>query len=435
MMLQPDKNHTDCGKCQLTGVCLRHPNINKSGVRDICEGGQGTEARERYMRLWDRREGLIDPSVMLRPSVRGRRGKRGGRTNPVHRRSCCNSPVIQTAVAVQAASVDNKPRRLSDIGDRLKVIIERETGAIPCDECETEIIRLNGLTVEQVRSQRADVARVIVHNATTKAGLWWQRWMVKAAVALTPAAVDSIVLLWVDRACEEGSNMGLRWAYGVTAVRQRLDDGLLRRTLDSLRMSGFDRPRLFVDGDATGFDSLGLDMTVRTPTVRTFGNWVLGLWELYVREPNAERYAMFQDDFVTVRNLRQYLEASPYPANGYLNLYTFPCNQQLAKGEGWYQSDQMGKGAVALVFDNEGVRDLLSQRHMVDRPLHVGRGHRSIDGGIVEAMKGAGRKEYVHNPSLVQHTGDISSMQNGRHALAPSFRGEAWDAMEMMNVR
>lgn len=225
----------------------------------------------------------------------------------------------------------------------------------------------------------------------------------------------------------------LRWAYGVTAVRQRLDDGLLLRTLASLSSAGFDRPRLFVDGDHSGFDKLGLEMTVRTPTIRTFGNWTLGLWELYVREPNAERYALFQDDFVTVRNLRQYLEAVPYQAKGYLNLYTFPCNQQLATGEGWYQSDQMGKGAVALVFDNEAVRSLLCSRHMIDRPLHAHRGHRAIDGGIVETMKGAGYREYVHNPSLVQHTGDVSSMGNGTHAHAPSFRGEGWDAMEMLN--
>lgn len=231
----------------------------------------------------------------------------------------------------------------------------------------------------------------------------------------------------------------LRWTYGVTAVKQRLDDGLLERTLDSLAASGFDKPRLFIDGEAEGFERLtleiGLQTTVRTPTIRTFGNWILGLWELYVREPNAERYAMFQDDFVACKNLKQYLEQSQYPERGYLNLYTFPCNQQLAKNEGWYQSDQMGKGAVALIFDNEAVRDLLSQRSIIDRPLHAQRGHRSIDGGIVEAMRAAGRKEYVHNPSLVQHTGKLSSMGNGQHALAPSFRGEDWNALELIHAR
>lgn len=223
----------------------------------------------------------------------------------------------------------------------------------------------------------------------------------------------------------------LKWSYGVTTVPQRRHD-LLPRTLNSLILAGFDRPRLFVDGASTGFGDLGLETTYHQPALRTFGNWITALWELYIREPMADRYAIFQDDFVTCRNLRRYLETVEYPENGYLNLYTFPCNQQLAPGLGWYPSDQMGKGALALVFNKSAVTELLSSEHMAMRPQHAVRGHKSVDGGIVTALKATNRKEYVHNPSLVQHTGDVSSMGNGTHQHAISFRGEQWDAMEML---
>lgn len=233
---------------------------------------------------------------------------------------------------------------------------------------------------------------------------------------------------------ESRSKNVMKWSYGVTTVKQRLEDGLLERTLNSLRSAGFDNPRLFIDGDNSGFERFGLEMTHRNPVIRTFGNWYLALLELTIREPAADRYALFQDDFVTYLGLREYLELVPYPDKGYLNLYTFPCNQQRCNGNGWFESDQFGKGAVAIVMDNEAAHVLLTQRHMADRAKDPIRGHRAIDGGIVDSFKKAGYKEYIHNPTLVQHTGHISSMGNSPHQQAVSFRGEQFNAMELLKA-
>lgn len=237
----------------------------------------------------------------------------------------------------------------------------------------------------------------------------------------------------------------ITWAYGVTTVPSRRDS-LLPRTLDSLKRAGFPSPRLFVDGCQPEYagswhDEFGLEVTTRWPTIRTFGNWTLGLAELYIREPHADRYAMFQDDFITYPNLRPYLEDCPYPEKGYWNLYTFPSNQTLCpkdeagnRREGWFLANQMGRGAVALVFDRLTVHTLLTHQHMVERPMDPRRGHRSIDGGIVTALRKAGWSEYCHNPSLVQHTGDISSMGNKPHKKAESWRGEEFDARKISGI-
>lgn len=235
------------------------------------------------------------------------------------------------------------------------------------------------------------------------------------------------------------------WSYGVTVVPERFHTSL-PATLNSLKEAGFPQPVIFVDGckdsgyggDIPPHIRDFYEVVCRPKRLRAFGNWVLSAWELYLREPHADRYAIFQDDFVTYKNLRAYLEKVPYPNQGYLNLYTFPKNVSDLKG--WYKSpDQDGKGAVALVFDNDALRYLLQQKHFIDRPLDSKRGHRAVDGGIVTAFQSATPKyfEYVHNPSLVQHIGTLekgiaSAVGNKQHDLANTFLGEEFDAMNLL---
>jgi hypothetical protein len=76
---------------------------------------------------------------------------------------------------------------------------------------------------------------------------------------------------------------------------------------------------------------------------------------------------------------------------------------------------------------------LLCQPHMIGRPRNDHRGWRAVDGGIVYAFRKEAWREYVHNPSLVQHTGDVSSMGNPSHAKATSFLGSDFDAMSLLD--
>lgn len=226
-------------------------------------------------------------------------------------------------------------------------------------------------------------------------------------------------------------NKHTEWSCGVTTVPERTMN-LLPRTIASLVAAGFPVPHLFIDGEVmtAGY---GEQVTARQPKLHIAGNWVLAIWELYLRNPKADRYAVFQDDLVAVRNLRQYLERCAYPEKGYWNLFTMPVNHKLAKGrKGWFESNQLGKGAVGLVFSNEAVRTLLTQGHLAERAQNLKRGWHLIDGGIIETFKIAGWKEWVHNPSLVQHTGRDKSTQGSKHPLAPAFPGEGFDAMDLL---
>lgn len=224
----------------------------------------------------------------------------------------------------------------------------------------------------------------------------------------------------------------MKWAYGVTTVEARFRE-LLPRTLKSLAGAGFPEPRLFVDGAILPYGRY--QVTLRSPAVKPFGNWLLALMELYIREPTADRYAIFQDDLVTYKNLRQYLERW-YPDNGYLNLFTSPANQSLAPPEPgrdrWFLSNQYGRGAVGLVFNRDAVVFLLTHSECILRPQNGHNMHKSIDGAVILAMKSAGRREYVHTPSLVQHTGDVSTMESHPQKPAEQFLGEEFDCVKWL---
>lgn len=252
------------------------------------------------------------------------------------------------------------------------------------------------------------------------------------------------------------------WTYGVTTHPSRFNT-LLPHTVRSLKAGGFDAPRLFVDG--VGSDGgveyekrfPGLPVTTRGPDpVGVHGNWILSLWELFVRTPTATRYAIFQDDVICSADFREYLDRTTTHGAAYWNCYTVPTNQTLAPKtkhggtvDGWYPSNQKGLGALALVFSADGVRHLIRHRIMVDRTADVhpvtgkeknGRIRPKVDGGIVESLArspdGPRYQELCHSPSLVAHTGDGHKSTIGNNwppaEGAESFRGEGFDLLSLL---
>jgi len=223
------------------------------------------------------------------------------------------------------------------------------------------------------------------------------------------------------------------WACGVTTIPER--QAMLRQSLASIRDAGFTVDRLFIDGGPNGMPDY--HATMREPRISIVGNWLLGLLELYIRNPHADRYAMFQDDILLCYNLRQYLESCEYPWQSYLNLYTMPENLLLSGGkQGWYASNQMGRGALALVFSRDALINLLQADHTLRKPQDPKKGDKSIDGCVLTGMKQRGWKEYVHNPSLVQHTGNgQSTLGNRQWPDADSFPGIDFDAMTLVGEK
>lgn len=237
----------------------------------------------------------------------------------------------------------------------------------------------------------------------------------------------------------------LKWSYGVTTVPSR-QHGFLKLTLESLAKAGFPKPRLFVDGDMPFVGNkplpdwpeyIGWEVTSRSPTIRPMGNWWLALWELFIREPHADRYAIFQDDILCCSNLREYLERE-FPECGYLNLITFPTNLLGVASEtpeGWFKALKRGKGGQGLVFDQAAVAALLMEMRVLRRLQDSVRGHRSLDGTVRDALYNAGFTEWVHNPSLLDHLGakGKTSMPDGKpQPTIKSFLGEDYNPLAVL---
>lgn len=220
----------------------------------------------------------------------------------------------------------------------------------------------------------------------------------------------------------EAKDRKLAWAVGVTTVLKRKSD-LLPRTLTSLAKAGWHEPRLFVDG-STHDDWRGVKfpITVRE-SINALANWWLGMQELYVRNPLADRYMMVEDDVLFTVKARNYLDRVKWPGAGYLNLYTTPAKREASGGrQGFFQTPRhiMGLGALALVFDRDSITKILSSAYFVEafRPFdlktmkrkenpHRARMHQ--DGHVAKAMKAIGMSEFCHAPSIVQHLGGKSS--------------------------
>ena len=229
----------------------------------------------------------------------------------------------------------------------------------------------------------------------------------------------------------------MEWAYGVTTVPSRVKDGLLIRTLSSLYKAGFEDPRLFVDGKiaiAMVYNRFMLQVTMHTPKIGAYGNWIVSLLELYMRNPKADMYVMFQDDILAAKNLREYLESCTYPIKGYWNLINYPTNVKKAPSKeyvGWYPSDQMGRGGQGLAFTQEALRVLFSHKLIFVHP-HEYNGPRSLDGAVSRIFKDRGWKEYVHSPGLMGHTGQGCSIIGKR--LQPNIEFvENRDAASLFN--
>lgn len=221
------------------------------------------------------------------------------------------------------------------------------------------------------------------------------------------------------------------WEYGVTTVPQRIDH-VLPRTLRSLERGGFHihQDRIFVDGSI--MPNHMPKAVCRGKPIGQFGNYILALWELYLRNPHADYYAMFEDDIVMCRNARAYLEDTMPGLPGYVNLYTAPENASSQRRVGWYGSDQVGRGALALVFHHHQLLYLLYQSSLVHHPKDAHKGKKAADWAIKRAM-GERYAEYVHNPSLVQHVGEMSVVDKNKvFTNSPVFAGEDFDAMELL---
>lgn len=338
-------------------------------------------------------------------------------------------------------SVVVKPRREKRTGPgaELKKIFE-ERGVPPCEDCDSLAEKMDQWGVDKCRLEIDSLVNEILPRARS-----WFRENHSFVSKFLPGIVETsgirlVLKKYINEAIER-ARIVVKWQYGITTHPSRLDNHF-PETIESLKQAGFDSPWIFLDGPipSTLPQELRQRISSRSSSLGVIGNYMTALWELYVRNPLADRYAIFQDDIVLCKNVKPYLDSLQLPEDRYWNLFTFMENEKLIKTKkGFIESSQYGRGAVALVYPRSAVVETLSSRSLVMKPQAANKkiATKRIDGGICTAIckkhgQAQTHTEYVHAPSLVQHQGLKSTLGNDNQPQSNSFPGEDFDCLTLL---
>jgi predicted O-methyltransferase YrrM len=229
-----------------------------------------------------------------------------------------------------------------------------------------------------------------------------------------------------------------RWSVGVVTA-PRMQPTLLR-CLASLSAAGWDSLHLFAEpGVALPIQSEHIRITRRNETIGEWPNWLLGLTELFQRDPTADAYMMVQDDTLFCRGVREFLEAELWPGHrvGMVSVYCPASDVHTAAGWGSLAAGAGLIGALTCIFPSAAVRALLAHPSIIEHRLRGARhGLVDTDGAIGRWAVQTAMPIYHHRPSLAQHIGDTSTVWLGapnagiRHS--DNFVGEDFDARKLI---
>jgi len=172
------------------------------------------------------------------------------------------------------------------------------------------------------------------------------------------------------------------------------------------------------------------------PAIGPHGNTILALEELFLRYRLCNKFILFQDDLICVKNLAAYLTRLEIPCGGWINLINHVGNESLSRNAQHgklFKATQGGIGAVGLMFSREALIALLGSNLKKETLENPQRYPVQIDTLIGKVMRQKGFTEYCHCPSLLSHNGVRSTLRASlwdNKRIAASFPGATFDAME-----
>jgi glycosyltransferase involved in cell wall biosynthesis len=200
----------------------------------------------------------------------------------------------------------------------------------------------------------------------------------------------------------------LRWQVGMlTAPR---DAPTIHQTLASLHAAGFTQVHIFAEpGSWIPRMASDLRVVLHERRLGNLTNFYNALVTLLEQAPDADTFAIFQDDVHVAEGTRAWCESEFWPQGaGLVSLFT--PRPHIQPETGWHlllPGTNRICGAQAMVFRRDVLRSFLADP-LVVRSLHVGR---SYDDAIVGGWAARQRLSIAyHTPSLVRHTGAVSSL-------------------------
>lgn len=270
------------------------------------------------------------------------------------------------------------------------------------------------------------------HNCHLYATDLRYRWLWDGKIGPQPTA---------KAAPDASQQAALKWSIGVTTAPR--GEATLSRTLASLAAVGFSKPRIFADGPCDV--PRGYAVT-RRDKVGGWPNFWLTLTEMISRTPQADLYAIVQDDVVFCPGLRRYLERLGFPADaGFVSPFTPAVYNREPPGWNKIPCGYGMTAAQTVIFPREAAYRFLQDEFVVNHRRKApgpsrnfrGDGLHHIDGVLGEFCQRTGLKNYFHSPSLAQHIGTVSAMYpeidrsaKMKRIFADTFLGGTFDLLQ-----
>ena len=244
--------------------------------------------------------------------------------------------------------------------------------------------------------------------------------------------------------------MDVKWTVGVVTT-PRQSEYYLNDTLESIKNSGWDCINLFAEPDSKIPSNFDDNLVKRSKKYGNWTNWVCGLFELFMNNPNSDYFIMFEDDIVLCHNIKPYLEYClpelvPFAS---ISLYTpsyycVPkrCFHNECRGWNTYctQTVVMSKKSVNKFLTNYNVIAHRTGETACPKTADITSKtwpeykNTCKDGIIGRWAKEENLPIYYHSPSLVEHIGEDSSLKDqpakifSQHHTSKDFVGEDFNA-------
>lgn len=201
---------------------------------------------------------------------------------------------------------------------------------------------------------------------------------------------------------------GLRWAIAMLTAPRGICtiDG----TLQSLRAADLSPDIIFAEPGSTAPTDLGNSKFVRhEKALGNYRNFYYCLSTLLQQYPDADCFAVFQDDIKVANGLRRWCDQEFWPQDaGIVSLFTARAHAD--RRPGWrvlFPGFHRVFGGQALVFRSDTLKVFLSDPQVISE-LSYGKHN---DDAVVSAWATRRRLGIAyHTPSLVDHVGNVSSI-------------------------
>lgn len=149
-----------------------------------------------------------------------------------------------------------------------------------------------------------------------------------------------------------------KWAIGVITAPRNIPT--LTKTIKSISNAGWNNGIIFAEPGIYE-QHHNWKYCYRSEKIGIFGNWMLGLYELFIRNIDADAFIMIQDDIILPPGLKKYLENSLWFTDNdhIVSLFT-PASVSRDQPDGWHKTSEYNGGPAVIVMSHGAVRKILS---------------------------------------------------------------------------